>query len=233
MTQGLFITGTDTDVGKTAVAVAILKQCVSQRIDCRAYKPVASGVQCGRSDIERLWQATEKSGNREDVCPQSFQLAVAPEQAAAAEEKQIDDSLLRRGLYPHRSSTFILIEGAGGLFSPLSHQTLNIDLAREFQVPVVIVDRNHLGAIGRTLMAVKSAESEGLTVAAVVLSQTEPCHPDNYQKPDSAFFIARHSHEELQRRLPQIMICWLGYESSTIEPYVDWFKKSAHLHIPR
>ena len=232
MAKGLFITGTDTDVGKTAVAVAILKQCVGQRIDCRAYKPVASGVQCGLSDIERLWQATEKSGSREDVCPQSFQLAVAPEQAAAAEEKQIDDGLLRKGLYPHRSSKFIVIEGAGGLFSPLSHQTLNVDLARELQVPIVIVDRSHLGAIGRTLMAVTAAEAAGLTVAAVVLSQTEPCRPDNHQKPDSSFVIARHSREELQRRIPQILICWLGYESSTIEPYVDWFKKSAHLHIP-
>jgi hypothetical protein len=81
-------------------------------------------------------------------------------------------------------------------------------------------------------MAVAAAESVGLTVAAVVLSQTEPCHSDNDQKPDSAFFIARHSREELQRRLPQILVCWLGYESSTIEPYVDWFKKSADLHIP-
>ena len=232
MAKGLFITGTDTDVGKTAVAVAILKQCVGQRIDCRAYKPVASGVQCGLSDIERLWQATEKSGSRKDVCPQSFQLAVAPEQAAAAEEKQIDDGLLRKGLYPHRSSKFIVIEGAGGLFSPLSHQTLNVDLARELQVPIVIVDRSHLGAIGRTLMAVTAAEAAGLTVAAVVLSQTEPCRPDNHQKPDSSFVIARHSREELQRRIPQILICWLGYESSTIEPYVDWFKKSAHLHMP-
>lgn len=232
MTQGLFITGTDTNVGKTAVAVSILKQSIGQRIDCRAYKPVASGVQGGLSDIERLWQATEKSGNREDVCPQAFQLAVAPEQAAAAEEKQIDEGLLRKGLSPHGSSKFVLIEGAGGLFSPLSHQTLNVDLAREFQVPIVLVDRSHLGAIGRTLMAVTAAESVGLTVAAVVLSQTEPCHPDNPQMPDSSFVIARQAREELQRRLPQILICWLGYESTSIEPYVDWFKKSAHLQIP-
>ena len=81
-------------------------------------------------------------------------------------------------------------------------------------------------------MAVTAAEAAGLTVAAVVLSQTEPCRPDNHQKPDSSFVIARQAREELQRRIPQILICWLGYESSTIEPYVDWFKKSAHLHIP-
>ena len=126
MTQGLFITGTDTNVGKTAVAVSILKQSIGQRIDCRAYKPVASGVQGGLSDIERLWQATEKSGNREDVCPQAFQLAVAPEQAAAAEEKQIDEGLLRKGCLHMGHRILFLLRVQAGCFhrSAIRHSTL-------------------------------------------------------------------------------------------------------------
>ena len=222
MTKGLFITGTDTDVGKTAVAVAILQQCVLQRIDCRAYKPVASGVQSGPSDIDRLWSASGNAGTREDVCPQSFQLPVAPEQAAAAEGSQVDDALLRQGLYPHMRADLVLIEGAGGLFSPLSHHTLNADLARDFQIPVVIVDSSRLGAIGRTLTAVTAAESVGLTVSAIVLSQSEAGHHGGNQKPDSPEVIARQSQGELQRRLPHIVVCGLGYEASTIEPFVDW-----------
>lgn len=222
MTKGLFITGTDTDVGKTAVAVAILQQCVLQRIDCRAYKPVASGVQSGPSDIDRLWSASGNAGTREDVCPQSFQLPVAPEQAAAAEGSQVDDALLRQGLYPHMRADLVLIEGAGGLFSPLSHHTLNADLARDFQIPVVIVDSSRLGAIGRILTAVTAAESVGLTVSAVVLSQSEAGHHGGNQKPDSPEVIARQSQGELQRRLPHIVVCGLGYEDSTIEPFVDW-----------
>lgn len=222
MTKGLFITGTDTDVGKTAVAVAILQQCVLQRIDCRAYKPVASGVQSGPSDIDRLWSASGNAGTRDDVCPQSFQLPVAPEQAAAAEGSQVDDALLRQGLYPHMRADLVLIEGAGGLFSPLSHHTLNADLARDFQIPVVIVDSSRLGSIGRTLTAVTAAESVGLTVSAVVLSQSETGHHGGNQKPDSPEVIARQSQGELQRRLPHIVVCGLGYEASTIEPFVDW-----------
>ena len=222
MTKGLFITGTDTDVGKTAVAVAILQQCVLQRIDCRAYKPVASGVQSGPSDIDRLWSASGNAGTRDDVCPQSFQLPVAPEQAAAAEGSQVDDALLRQGLYPHMRADLVLIEGAGGLFSPLSHHTLNADLARDFQIPVVIVDSSRLGAIGRTLTAVTAAESVGLTVSAVVLSQSERGHHGGNQKLDSPEVIARQSQGELQRRLPHIVVCGLGYEDSTIEPFVDW-----------
>ena len=231
MAKGLFITGTDTDVGKTAVAVAILQQCVLHRIDCRAYKPVASGVQSGPSDIDRLWSASGNAGTRDDVCPQSFQLPVAPEQAAAAEGSQIDDALLRQGLYPHMRADLVLIEGAGGLFSPLSHQTLNTDLARDFQIPVVIVDSSRLGAIGRTLTAVTAADSVGLTVSAVVLSQLEAGHHGENQKPESPEVIAIQSQVELQRRLPHIVVCGLGYEASTIEPFVDWQSIAAQFQM--
>ena len=232
MTKGLFITGTDTDVGKTAVAVAILQQCVLQRIDCRAYKPVASGVQSAPTDIDRLWSASGNAGARDDVCPQSFQLPVAPEQAAAAEGTQVNDALLRQGLYPHMSADLVLIEGAGSLFSPLSHQTLNADLARDFQVPVIVVDSSRLGAIGRTLTAVTAAEAVGLTVSAVVLSQTEADPAGGNKKADSPDAISRQSLAELQRRIPHIVICSLGYNESTIEPFVEWHTIAAQLNMP-
>lgn len=232
MTKGLFITGTDTDVGKTAVAVTILQQWVSQQIDCRAYKPVASGVQSSPSDIDRLWCASGNAGMRDDVCPQAFQLPVAPEQAAAAEGRQVDDALLRQGLCPHMHADVVLIEGAGGLFSPLSHQTLNADLARDFQIPVVIVDSGRLGAIGRTLTAVTAAESVGLTVSAVVLSQSESGHHGETQKPESPEVIVRQSRVELQRRLPHVVVCGLGYDASTIEPFVEWQAIASQLSMP-
>ena len=232
MTKGLFSTGTDTDVGKTAVAVAILQQCVLQRIDCRAYKPVASGIQSGPTDIDRLWSASGNAGARDDVCPQSFQLPVAPEQAAAAEGAQVNDALLRQGLYPQMSAELVLIEGAGSLFSPLSHQTLNADLARDFQVPVIVVDSSRLGAIGRTLTAVTAAEAVGLTVAAIVLSQTETGHAGGNKKIDSPQAILCQSRAELQRRIPHIVICSLGYNESTIEPFVEWHTIAAQLDMP-
>lgn len=232
MTKGLFITGTDTDVGKTAVAVTILQQWVSQQIDCRAYKPVASGVQSSPSDIDHLWCASGNAGTRDDVCPQAFQLPVAPEQAAAAEGSKVDDTLLRQGLCPHMHADVVLIEGAGGLFSPLSHQTLNADLARDFQIPVVIVDSSRLGAIGRTLTTVTAAESVGLTVSAVVLSQSESGHHGDTQKPESPEVIARQSRAELQRRLPHIVVCSLGYDASTIEPFVEWQAIASQLSMP-
>ena len=232
MTKGLFITGTDTEVGKTAVAVAILQQCVLQRIDCRAYKPVASGVQSGPTDIDRLWSASGNGGARDDVCPQSFQLPVAPEQAAAAEGRQVDDDLLRQGLQPHMLAELVLIEGAGGLFSPLSHQTLNVDLARDFRIPVVLVDSSRLGAIGRTLTAVTAAESVGLTVSAVVLSQSESGNQGGDKTPESPDVLAQTAQAELQRRLPHLVVCGLGYSASTIQPLVEWQLIAEPLDVP-
>lgn len=214
------------------MAVTILQQWVSQQIDCRAYKPVASGVQSSPSDIDRLWCASGNAGTRDDVCPQAFQLPVAPEQAAAAEGSKVDDTLLRQGLCPHMHADVVLIEGAGGLFSPLSHQTLNADLARDFQIPVVIVDSSRLGAIGRTLTTVTAAESVGLTVSAVVLSQSESGHHGETQKPESPEVIARQSRAELQRRLPHIVVCSLGYDASTIEPFVEWQAIASQLSMP-
>ena len=232
MTKGLFITGTDTDVGKTSVAVRILQQCVSLGIRCRAYKPVASGTQSGPSDIDRLWSASGNAGTHNEVCPQSFQLPVAPEQAAAAEGRQVDDDLLRQGLQPHMLAELVLIEGAGGLFSPLSHQTLNVDLARDFKIPLVLVDSSRLGAIGRTLTAVTAAESVGLTVSAVVLSQSELVNQGGDKTPESPDALAQTAQAELQRRLPHLVVCGLGYNASTIQPLVEWQLIAEPLDVP-
>ena len=240
MTKGLFITGTDTDVGKTSVAVTILQQCVSLGIHCRAYKPVASGTQFGPSDIDRLWSASGNAGTHDEVCPQSFQLPVAPEQAAAAEGRQVDDDLLRQGLKPHMLAELVLIEGAGGLFSPLSHQTLNVDLARDFQIPVVLVDSSRLGAIGRTLTAVTAAESVGLNVSVVVLSQSESSNQAQSESgnqggdktPESPDVLAQTAQAELQRRLPHLVVCGLGYNASTIQPLVEWQLIAEPLDVP-
>ena len=232
MTKGLFITGTDTDVGKTSVAVRILQQCVSLGIHCRAYKPVASGTQSGPSDIDRLWSASGNAGTHNEVCPQSFQLPVAPEQAAAAEGRQVDDDLLRQGLQPHMLAELVLIEGAGGLFSPLSHQTLNVDLARDFKIPLVLVDSSRLGAIGRTLTAVTAAESVGLTVSAVVLSQSELVNQGGDKTPESPDALAQTAQAELQRRLPHLVVCGLGYNASTIQPLVEWQLIAEPLDVP-
>lgn len=223
MGTGIFITGTDTEVGKTAVATAILRQLAEGGAECRAYKPVASGVTPEGSDPERLWQATGCRGRLADVCPQAFQAPVAPEQAARAEGRTVDELLLRQGIAPLLTAELVVVEGAGGLFSPLGPGTLNHDLARDLGLPLVVVDAARLGLIGRTLATVTAARAVGLTVAAVVISETaagpatEPA-----DRPDSPVAIAAASLADLRRRLPDLPIGWLGHGAERIAPEIDW-----------
>lgn len=233
MAAGIYIAGTDTNVGKTAVATAVLRQLVTAGSDCRTYKPVASGVLPGRSDPEQLWQAAGCPGELADVCPQAFRAATAPEHAARAEGRLVDEPLLRQGIVPHLDGELIVVEGAGGLFSPLGPTTLNADLARDLVLPVVVVDAARLGLIGRTLATVTAARSVGLTVAAVVISETaviaanEP--PD---RPDSPAAIAAASLADLRWRLPKLPIGWLGHRANRIEPTIDWCSLAGPVRRP-
>lgn len=200
---GLFITGTDTGVGKTAVAVALAAERRAAGMQVGVYKPVASGVVFdGSSDIERLWDAAGRPLTLSHVCPQAFAAAIAPVQAAAVEGKRVDEQLLRDGIGPWReASELVIVEGAGGLFSPLGETSLNVDLARDLGLPLVIVDAARLGMIGRTLATVRAARAEGLMVAEVVISHVQPLVGAT-EDPRSEAGIVRDGVAELTR--------WLG-----------------------
>lgn len=214
MANGLFITGTDTGVGKTAVAVALAAERRAAGVRVGVYKPVASGVVFdGSSDIERLWEAAGRPLTRDKVCPQAFAAAIAPLQAAAVEGKRVDEQLLRDGIGPWREACeFVIVEGAGGLFSPLGEESLNVDLARDLGLPLVIVDAARLGMIGRTLAAVRAARAEGLTVAEVVISHVQPL-AGAAGDPRSEAGIVRAGLAELTRRLAPLPVRELDYHA--------------------
>jgi dethiobiotin synthetase len=175
---GLFVTATDTGVGKTTVAVAIVGALCRQGWRAGVYKPVASGLagaDADAGDAWRLWEAAGRPLTPQAVCPQAFAAPIAPPASARAEGRQVDERLLVTGFAPWReSSDVVVVEGAGGLFSPLGNTLLNCDLARELALPLVVVDAARLGMIGRTLASVRAARAEGLWVAAGVLAQVTP-----------------------------------------------------------
>jgi len=226
---GLFVTGTDTDVGKTAVAVAIVRGLARNRglasLRVGVYKPVASGVPSGgaeASDAARLWESAGRPLSIEAVCPQMFAAAISPPQSGRAEGRCVDERLLRSGFEVWRDTRdIVIVEGAGGLFSPLGDTTLNADLARDLGLPLVLVDTTRLGAIGRTLAVLRAARAEGLQVAAVVLSQVEPCEesPDD---PESPWAIARGSASDLADRIRPVPVTMLAHNATVIEPDLDW-----------
>lgn len=186
MPSGLFITGTGTGVGKTYVGALIAQSLRTAGKRVGVYKPAASGCelrggQLFSSDAEALWIAAGRPGTLEAVCPQMFAAPMAPHLAARAEGRRVDAKLLREALeFWRETSDFVLVEGAGGLMSPVSDDDFNADLAEEFGYPLVVVTANELGTINATLQTLITAATyrDGLKVAGIVLNSPRAAHDD-------------------------------------------------------
>lgn len=171
----LFFAGTDTDVGKTYVASLAARVIVADGIKLGVYKPVASGChteqgQLIAEDAVSLWKAAGKPLSLEQVCPQRFKAPLAPPEAAALEKTQVDAGKIRDGIKIwEQNSELVIVEGAGGLFSPLADGMLNIDLAQQLNAPVIVVAANRLGAIHQTLATCEAAANRGIHPIGIVL----------------------------------------------------------------
>jgi dethiobiotin synthetase len=220
--RGLFITGTDTEIGKTYVAALVAQSLVAAGHRVGVYKPAASG--CARrdgalvsDDATRLWLAAGSPGTLAEVCPQVFEAPLAPHLAAAAEGRTLDAGLLRRGLDPWlERSDIVLVEGAGGLMSPLGDDEYIADLAYDLGFPLLVVAPNVLGTINHVLQTLITAATfrDGLDVAGIVLNQVRERHDDV-----STELNAR----EIRRRAVPPLVAELGFAAAGFEPAVDWY----------
>ena len=228
---GLFVTGTDTDAGKTVVAATILRTLVAEGIRVGACKPVASGVVAGQpGDAESLWEAAGRPLDLTAVCPQSFAPPLAPPHAARIEGRRVDEDILRTAVLRWlTASDLVVVEGAGGLFSPLSERLLNADLAADLGWPLVVVDSGRLGCVGRVLATSIAAEARGLEVAAVVLSQVDA---DDGDAPTSPRRIARDGATEIRHRLPRIAVAVLPHAAAVTDPPLPWRRLAEQGHEP-
>ncbi|NDC53439.1 MAG: dethiobiotin synthase [Planctomycetia bacterium] len=220
MPRGIFVTGTDTDVGKTAVATAIVRSLVSAGVRVGVYKPVATG---GSADAEALWAAAGRPLSLAAVCPQVFLAPISPPRSARVQGRAVDEQLLGRGIEPWRKGfDMVVVEGAGGLLSPLSDTLSNAALAGRLGLPLVIVDAARLGAIGRTLATATAARALGLALAAIVLSETVPPGAGAPDDPASPWRIARDSREDLAAALAPLPVGLLAHGASAVEPPIRW-----------
>lgn len=172
---GIFVTGTNTEVGKTYVTALLARALRDSGLRVGVYKPVASGCiqrhgKLVSEDAETLWAAAGKPETLAAVTPQLYSAALAPNLAAQAEGKVVDVKLLRSGLQAWRSYDLTLVEGVGGLMSPISDEDLVVDLAVELGMPLLVVVANELGCIHQTLQCVEVARVRGLQVAGIVLN---------------------------------------------------------------
>jgi dethiobiotin synthetase len=220
-TPGLFITGTDTGVGKTHVAAMIVRTLVAAGHRVGVYKPIASGCQgdshgkLTSDDAVALWEAAGRPGELDRVCPQCFAAPLAPHQAARAEGRTVDVDLLRAGFdYWREQSDIVVVEGAGGLFSPLTDDMLNIDLAAALELPVVVVTANRLGTIHATLATLVAARSHSptLPIVGIVLNDATPDDGDASRTTNA---------EEIRRFAEAPVLATIGNGATHSD--VDWF----------
>jgi len=219
---GLFLTGTNTGVGKTYVGAMIARALVNAGQCVGVYKPVESGCQREgaaliAADAQELWDAAGRPGELSCVCPQRFEAALAPPQAAALESKTVDRDLLRSGLgYWQLRSDFVLVEGAGGLMSPLSDKDYNANLAADLDLPLLIVAANELGVINATLQTIITARAvaSDLPIAGVILNQTAE-HADDIS-------VSRNA-AELRDRCDVPVLATVEFGQQQLSDEVDWF----------
>ena len=172
MKQNLFITGTDTAVGKTHVTAALLTELRRRGISAAAFKPIACG-KGGRHDAEIYASIMNHEQPLDIINPIYLRHPLAPSIAARIERKTVDLYKILR-VYQQLSADYsvVLVEGAGGLLVPIWENYFVADLAKALQLPVVIVARLGLGTINHTLLTVRQAKSQGLKVRGFILNDT-------------------------------------------------------------
>lgn len=176
-----FVGGVHTDVGKTHVACALLRRGRARGIRVDAFKPVVSGFDLedwSASDPARLLVAMGRplrASALDEVAPLRFSAPLAPPAAARREGRSVTleelERLCRARLLASPAELF-LIEGAGGVMSPLAEKSTCLDLMQLLSLPVVLVGGSYLGGISHLLTALESLKARGVRVAAVVLSES-------------------------------------------------------------
>lgn len=220
---GLFIAGTDTEVGKTWVAAAIARACHARGLRVGVYKPVASGAAADAPESQDgwlLWQAAGCPRTLADVCPQTFSAPLAPHLAARREGRAVDADRLLQGLEAWRDCDLVIVEGVGGLMSPVTEDWYTADLASEFGYPVVVVAANRLGVINQTLQTLITAAAfrDGLDVVGVVLNEMQPIAADASSSSNA---------EELAARCVPPLLAHLPWQDPHALEKVDWMQLAA------
>lgn len=177
---GVFITATDTGVGKTLVASA-LTACLTQRgIDVGVMKPVETGVSRSRkaqSDGARLKNAAGSCDPMTEVCPYVFRLPVAPHSAARAEGKTIRmTTILRAFEHLRQKHACMIVEGAGGLYTPVTQSLSMVDIIYRIKLQALVVGESGLGGINQALLTLDALRRRKIPVMALVLNQCRPAH---------------------------------------------------------
>jgi dethiobiotin synthetase len=183
MKSGIFVTGTDTEVGKTFVCAAIVRACKAEGLDVGYMKPVASGCelrdgQLTSEDVEAVMSAGDLTDPADMVCPVRYELPASPFQASLKEGERFTGNAVRHAFDHIQQHDYVVVEGIGGLSVPITRDVHVFDLASMLELPVIIVAANRLGVINHTLLTVEVARTHGLRVRGIVMNRVTPADDD-------------------------------------------------------
>jgi dethiobiotin synthetase len=204
----LGVTGTDTGVGKTSVAILLLKMLRRRKLTVAVMKPVETGVTPSdpRSDAARLLSAAGTNDSLELVRPLLMTEPLAPWVAASRAGTTVDLGVLDRAFARlERGREAIVVEGAGGLLVPLTRELAFDGLFARWELDVVVVAGNRLGALNHTLLTVRAAHDAGLRVRGVVLNNLGP------EQPRIAERTNLDALQELLAPVPVLPLPWLRH----------------------
>jgi malonyl-CoA O-methyltransferase len=175
MVRGVFVTGTDTGVGKTVVSAALVQHCRGQ-LPVRYWKPIQTGIEQDddSAEVRRLSKCRPEEIREAGI---RLERPVSPQLAARLAGASIDIEALAEDLSAEPPEARWIVEGAGGVLVPVSETDLMVDLMILLALPVVIVARSTLGTINHTLLTIEALRARGLRPAGVVL--VGPPNPEN------------------------------------------------------
>jgi len=171
--NGLFIAGTDTEVGKTFVSAILLRILRRQGINATYFKPVATGCPAGRGLLpEDLAFVQDLAGvelSEPHHCPIRYEKPLAPMAAAELEGHPVSvEEIIRAFDALRKESPFLIVEGVGGVMVPLGKDYLLVDLMEQFGLPCLVVARPSLGTINHTLLSIRALQNKSITVLGFV-----------------------------------------------------------------
>jgi dethiobiotin synthetase len=203
--MNFFITGTDTEVGKTFFTALLLRTLRRAGIDAVGYKPIACG---SWEDVDALVHASDGMESRHELCAYHFGMPASPLTASWAEERVIEPERLINTYETLKSRhEVVLVEGVGGWRVPITCTYSVSDFAAALGLPVIVVVRNRLGAINHTMLTLESIARAGLDCVGLVLN--------HFDAPDDP---ASHSNRATFELLPHVRIlCELVHAQSTLD----------------
>lgn len=215
--NAVFISGTDTGCGKTAVGCALASAARALGLTVRVLKPVETGCreEDGRrvaQDAEALAHAAGDGAPADTLCPYRLRLPASPLVAARAEGLSIDASTLDKAFAEASAGAdLLLVEGAGGLRVKLTHELDMAGLAARLELPLLIVARATLGTYNHTQLTLEAAAARGLRTLGVVVSHTTP----------ELSAADRHNLDGLLEDLPVPLLGELPHGARELVPAVD------------